>query len=321
MLRAEKISFNYPSQSGFKGIRELTIFADRGEFVSILGKSGSGKTTLLKCIYGLEDISCGKIIFNAEEVFGPSRNLIPGHAQMKLVSQDFYVLENHSVQENISEKLSGYNDLYKAKRINELLSILQLKAFENKKANQLSSGQRQRLSIARALADFPELLLLDEPFSNLDPVMKDAILTYIRKQAKKNKSTVIMVTHQAEETLKFSDKIIVLKEGKIVQQGAPDELYFFPKNMEVARFFGKAFRLKNFDSRLKILRPSYFEESNEKDSQLKVHTENELFCGNFYEVNGKDENKNSVSFYSENPIAQTRKEVFLKLRQNLSLKI
>lgn len=318
ILTVEEISFNYPSQNSFKGIRDLSFSVAEGEFVSILGKSGSGKTTLLKCIYGLEELESGSIHFLGEKVLGPSYHLIPGQKGMSLVSQDFYVLENHTLAENISEKLSGYTPEYKHKRTRELLTILQLKPFEYKKARELSSGQRQRLSIARALAEFPKLILLDEPFSNLDAGMKDDLLTYIRKEAKKKKSSVIMVTHQAEETLKFSDQIIVLKDGKIAQQGTPEQVYYFPKNMEIARLFGKAFRVKAFNSDLKILRPEYFELSNEDDSQLKVEVKNDLFCGGCFEVSGEDENKNVISFYSENPIADERKNVFLKLREKIT---
>jgi ABC-type Fe3+/spermidine/putrescine transport system ATPase subunit len=317
MLNLDRVSFNYPGQSGFKGIRKISFSAGAGEFISILGKSGSGKTTLLKCIYGLEDASEGKILFQGSEVKGPSFNLVPGHEGMGLVSQEFYVLENHSVAENISDKLAGFNEAWKLKRCAGLLRLLGLKDFQNKKAKELSSGQRQRLSIARALALFPKLLLLDEPFSNLDPELKDSILDYIRKEAKKNKSTVIMVTHQAEETLKFSDRIIILKEGKIVQQGSPDEVYFHSKSIEIARLFGKAFRLKNFSSEVKILRPEYLEASDENEGSLKVSVEKDLFRGNCYEVSGTDENKNAISFYSENPMAQNRKEVYLKLREGL----
>ncbi len=316
-LSVENISFNYPSQQSFKGIRNLSFQVEAGEFISILGKSGSGKTTLLKCIFGLEEITEGNIFFIGKKVLGPSYNLIPGEKGMSLVSQDFYVLENHTVGENISDKLSGYDNSYKHRRIKELLTVLQLKAFENKKANELSSGQRQRLSIARALAEFPRLLLLDEPFSNLDAGLKDSLLNYIRKETKKKKASVIMVTHQAEETLKFSDQIIILKEGKIVQQGSPEKVYFHPKNMEIARLFGKAFRVKDFSSDFKILRPEYFEVSNEKDSQLKVEAKDDLFCGSCFEISAEDENNNSISFYSENPVAEKRKEVFLKLRKSV----
>ncbi|MFN5460617.1 MAG: ABC transporter ATP-binding protein [Bacteroidota bacterium] len=316
-LSLNNLAFNYPNQNSFDGLKHINFEVAKGEFVAILGKSGSGKSTLLKCIYGIEDLNGGEIFFCEEKVFGPSRNLIPGTEGMSLVSQEFYVLENHTVTENILDKLAGYSNDFKLKRLKEILSVLQLKPFESKKAKELSSGQRQRLSIARALADFPKLLLLDEPFSNLDAGLKDDLLNYIRRKAKSSQTAVIMVTHQAEDALRFSDKIIVLKEGKCIQQGTPEDVYYRPKSMEVARLFGKAFRLKNAHSKIKVFRPEYFEPGNKKDNLLKIEVKENNFCGGCFEISGKDESNNSISFYSENPISENRKEVFLKLRRNL----
>ena len=320
-LTVHQLFFNYPNQNAFSGLKQLSLTAKKSEFIAVLGKSGCGKSTLLKCIFGMEDVNSGEIMFCGERVYGPSRNLLPGHDGMSLVSQDFYVLENHSVTENITDKLAGYSDAYKAKRVREILNILQLKPFEFKKARELSSGQRQRLSIGRALAVFPKLLLLDEPFSNLDAGLKDSLLNYIRNEAKKNNTSVIMVTHHAEDALKFSDKIVILKDGKCIQQGKPEEVYFKPKSMEVARLFGKAFRLKNASTPNKLLRPEYFEQGTKNDSILKIEVSESSFCGGCFEVSGKDDHDNQISFYSENPIAENRKEVFLKFRENLLGKI
>ena len=321
LLKAKNISFNYPNQNSFKGLRNINLEIKKGEFLSIVGKSGCGKSSLLKCIYGLEDLDSGEIFFCNEKVFGPSRNLIPGHKEMGLVSQEFYVLENHTVSENVTDKLSGYSEAYKQKRVKEILTVLQLKPFENKKARELSSGQRQRLSIARALANFPKLLLLDEPFSNLDSGLKDELLNYIRKKAKLNDTSVIMVTHQSEEALKFSDNIAVLKDGKCIQYGDPENVYYFPKSLEVARLFGKAFRIKNAQSKIKVFRPEYFEAGTKQNSLIKIEVNENNFCGGCFEISGKDEENNSISFYSENPISEKRKEIFLKLRGNLLGKI
>ncbi|NBQ47783.1 MAG: ATP-binding cassette domain-containing protein, partial [Sphingobacteriia bacterium] len=155
------------------------------KILAIAGKSGSGKTTLLKCIYGLTDLSAGQVEMDGRLVAGPSYQLIPGDEDMSLVSQDFYVLDNHTVAENISDKLIGYTDAYKSRRTAALLSLLELGALRDRRARDLSSGQKQRVAIARALAVMPRLLLLDEPFSNLDHLLTQKLFDFILKEVRK----------------------------------------------------------------------------------------------------------------------------------------
>ena len=178
ILAVNKISFNYPNSTQFKGISSVSLTAEPGKILAIIGKSGSGKTTLLKCIYGLEDLQAGQITLGNKLVLGPAYHLIPGHEDMRFVSQDFYVLDNHTVEENIKDKLAGYTDEYKQKRTNQLLRLLDLTHYKNLKAITLSSGQKQRVAIARSLAEFPKVLLLDEPFSNLDLPLRDKIFNH-----------------------------------------------------------------------------------------------------------------------------------------------
>ncbi|MCE3260182.1 MAG: transporter ATP-binding protein, partial [Bacteroidetes bacterium] len=146
--------------------------------MALLGKSGSGKTTLIKCIYGLEDLAEGEVLINGERVLGPAYTLMPGHKGMSLVSQDFYVLDNHTVEENIWDKLIGITNESKLKRSTQLLKLLDLLNLRNTKARFLSSGQKQRVAIARALAIIPDVLLLDEPFSNLDKILTDKLFSF-----------------------------------------------------------------------------------------------------------------------------------------------
>jgi ABC-type sugar transport system ATPase subunit len=182
-----------------------------------VGKSGSGKTTLLKCIYGLQDLQSGEILFNNERVLGPAYNLIPGHIDMKLVSTGFVLLEHHTVYENIVDILIGYHDDYKKKKVGELLRLIEMTALRDKKVNTLSDGQRQRVALAKAICIFPKLLLLDEPFSNLDIILKEKIFTYIQKKLKQHKSSCIIVTHRLDEVLSSANYIGVVKEGKLLQ--------------------------------------------------------------------------------------------------------
>ena len=209
-----------------------------GEILALLGPSGEGKTTLIKCIYGLVDLDAGEIIFNRHKVLGPSFNLIPGYPDMKLVSQDYYVLDNHTVEENRKDVLIGKTDDYKQARSKKILRLLELEPIKDLTAKNLSSGQKQRVAIARALASFPKLLLLDEPFSNLDKILKDKLFAFIIHEAKKKKSGVILITHLAEEALKFADRIAVIVTGGIVQSGEKNKVYYQPRNLKVARILG-----------------------------------------------------------------------------------
>lgn len=198
--------------------------------MAIVGKSGSGKTTLLKCIYGLEDLSQGEVHLDSEKILGPAFNLIPGHEEMKLVSQDFYVLENHTVEENIFDKLIGFTDEAKNKRATRLLHLLELNFLRNTRAKYLSSGQKQRVAIARALAIMPKVLLLDEPFSNLDHLLTEKLFSFVLKEVKKGNTSVLLITHWSEEALKYADSVTIIDDGKVLQTGEKWDVYYKPKN-------------------------------------------------------------------------------------------
>lgn len=259
-----------------------------------MGPSGEGKTTLVKCIYGLEDVSEGEIIFNNQKVLGPSYNLIPGYPDMKLVSQDYYVLDNHTVEENIKDMLIGYTDEYKEKRNRKILKLLELESIRHLKAKNLSSGQKQRVAIARALTAFPKLLLLDEPFSNLDKILKDKLFDFIIHEAQKKQCGVILITHQAEEALKYSDRIALVIGGRIAQIGKKEQVYYKPKNLKIAKILGdynviEAGDFAKSSSYFKIkkrvlLRPNQFSDAVKKDADILVTVLNCFFNGKCYEL-------------------------------------
>lgn len=199
----------------------------------IAGKSGSGKTTLLKSIYGLTDLFGGEILFEEKKVLGPAFNLIPGHSEMKLVSTGYALLEHHTVYENIADVLSGYHDDFKQKKISELLRLTEMTGFSNKKVNTLSDGQRQRVALCKAICLFPKLLLLDEPFSNLDIILKEKIFTYIKKKLKQHDSSCIIVSHRLDEVLKTADYLGIVKNGKLIQLDTYRNIKKHPANKYV----------------------------------------------------------------------------------------
>jgi iron(III) transport system ATP-binding protein len=199
----------------------------------IAGKSGSGKTTLLKSIYGLTDLHAGEIFFETKKVLGPAFNLIAGHADMKLVSTGYALLEHHTVYENIADVLVGYHDDFKRKKITELLRLTEMQGFKDKKVSTLSDGQRQRVALAKAICLFPKLLLLDEPFSNLDIILKEKIFGYIKKKLKQRGSSCIIVSHRLDEVLKTADYLGIVKDGKLIQLDTYRNLKRSPANKYV----------------------------------------------------------------------------------------
>jgi ABC-type Fe3+/spermidine/putrescine transport system ATPase subunit len=277
--------------------------------LTILGKSGCGKSTLLKCIYGLIDLQKGSVIFNGEPVLGPSYNLIPGHAQFKLVSQDSILLENCTVEENIKDQLSGYTNEYKSARTEEVLLAVDLKKHAQKKANQLSSGQRQRLCIARAITEFPKLLLLDEPFSNLDFYRRDKLFTFIRKNLKENNSSCIYVTHHPQEAIRYANEVMIIEEGKITAYGKPEIIYKHPQSLEIARLFGPVYlldkKLITISNKLHaltnkiLIRPEQLyliKEANAKIPQIKGEVEAYYFSGYRYDIQVRLSNRKLITF-------------------------
>ena len=185
---------------------------------------------MLKCIYGLQDLESGQIIFNDERVYGPARHLIPGHSDMKLVSTGYALLEHHTIYENIADVLIGYHEDYKKKKVTELLRLTELTVFRDKKVHTLSDGQRQRVALAKAICIFPKLLLLDEPFSNLDIILKEKIFTYIQKKLKQHKASCIIVTHRLDEVLSSANYLGIIKNGKLVQLDTYKKIKKAPKN-------------------------------------------------------------------------------------------
>lgn len=323
ILTVKKISFNYPDSTQFKGINNVSLNVEEGKILAIIGKSGSGKTTLLKCIYGLEDLHTGQITIDNRLVLGPAYNLIPGHEDMRFVSQDFYVLDNHTVEENIKDKLMGYTDEYKQKRANALLRLLDLTSFRNLKAVTLSSGQKQRVAIARSLAEFPKILLLDEPFSNLDLPLRDKIFTYIRQQIKKENSSVILVTHQPEEALRYADEVAVMENGKLIQHDKTFNVYYQPKTKNVAALMGRYFVLEQDDltsSKIKLPKTQTYIRPNQLqivDSKAKAHIEvtvtNVFFNGYGFEYFAETKLGHQIYFYSKDNTIQIDDSVFLKV--------
>lgn len=201
--------------------------------IAIAGETGSGKSTLLKAIGGLLQPDKGEIYFEGVRVKGPAEKLIPGHPGIAYLSQHYELLNNYRVEELLSYANELPNEdanaLYKICEINHLLE---------RRTDKLSGGEKQRIAMARLLISSPSLLLLDEPFSNLDLIHKNTLKNVIRYIGERLKISCIICSHDPLDTLSWADEIIVLQKGKIVQQGKPEEIYRHPVNEYVAELFG-----------------------------------------------------------------------------------
>jgi ABC-type Fe3+/spermidine/putrescine transport system ATPase subunit len=236
MLEVKKVSLNYTTVNV---VNNVSISINSGERLVILGPSGCGKTTLLKAISGFHPILKGSIKFNGQKIIDPREQLVPGHDLIKLVNQDFKLDDYHTVEENIRHRLLQFDKDYLTTRVEELLTLTELSKFKDSKAITLSGGQKQRLAIVRALADEPELLLLDEPFNQLDYHLKHKIESYILAYLTKYSISAILVSHNGEEAMRWADKIAFMKKGKIVRVDSSENFYNNPYNKYEAGFFGK----------------------------------------------------------------------------------
>ena len=221
-----------------KVLNHISGTVKKGALISLVGMSGSGKTTLLKIIAGLVESDSGSIYLNKKKLQGPKEKLIAGHEEIKLVFQDYALKPNMSVEENLNYALLEYGEVYKKNRVEQLIEICGLESLRPQHPQELSGGQKQRVAFARALANEPEVILMDEPFSNLDPLTKQNLLIETKSLAKKTETTVILVTHDTRDAMEIADEIWVLQKGKIAQKGKPHEVYQYPKTPQIARLFG-----------------------------------------------------------------------------------
>jgi len=237
MLRIENVSFAYDDTPV---LEDIHLRIQRREHIALIGESGCGKSTLLKIIYGLVHLEQGEVFWEDEPVLGPAFNLVPGAPFMKYLSQDFDLMPFTTVTENISQYLSVFYPKELKKRTQELLELIGLTDFAHKKVKTLSGGQQQRVALARVLAQKPEVLLLDEPFSHIDNFLKNNLRRKIFKYLKDNGITCVVATHDYNDVLPFTDRVVVLRNHGIIAKERPMELYNNPRNLYIASLFGEA---------------------------------------------------------------------------------
>ena len=216
----------------------ISLEISKGEFITLLGSSGCGKTTTLRIIAGLEQPDAGSVWLDGREVTG----LEPNQRDVNTVFQNYALFPHMNVAENIGYglKLKKVPKSEIRKKVSQMLELVQLEGYERRKPSELSGGQKQRVAIARALVNNPKVLLLDEPLGALDLQLRRAMQIELKHLQKKLGITFIYITHDQEEAINMSDRIAVMRDGRIEQIGTPDEIYNHPKTSYVATFVGNA---------------------------------------------------------------------------------
>ncbi|EKO3809971.1 ABC transporter ATP-binding protein [Vibrio harveyi] len=309
-LSIQNLTCQYESQTV---LESLSLEVEQGQIVCLLGASGCGKTTLLKAIAGLLPLSSGQMSLNCLTIDDGKNWLPPEQRNIGMIFQDYALFPHLTVAENIAFGLKNETAQQKLLKVEEMLGLVHLKGFGDRYPHQLSGGQQQRVAIARSLAYKPDLLLLDEPFSNIDTQVRHELIREIRKIFKEQGVTAIFVTHSREEAFAFADKMAVMNHGVIEQYGTASELYYQPSSKFVADFLGggsylaaKRISESEFDTHLGVveanaqqdiktdgdcallLRPQHVQITADEESAIKVLEQHFMgdHCRYVIDVNG-----------------------------------
>ena len=303
LLEIRNLNFSHrPDQPLFQ---DLNVSIEKGKIVALVGESGCGKSTLLNLIYGYMDWQ-GDIIFDGKTLLGPKGNIVPGESEMKFVAQHYDLMPYATVAENVGKFISNINLKAKKEKVMELLDVVGMQEFADILPKYLSGGQQQRVAIARALSVTPKLLLLDEPFSNLDYSRKlelrEKLFSYVIKEG----LSLIISTHDVQEVMPWLDEILFIQHGKIIQQDTPQNAYLNPKNQYVARLFGEVNIISDEEKQsLQLSKNFYFPpDITISESGIPCKVLESRFAGSYYwtkvDYKGKD-----LIVYTPNKVEET----------------
>ncbi|RTL47783.1 MAG: ABC transporter ATP-binding protein [Sphingobacteriales bacterium] len=232
-LQVEKINKRYNQHNDHWILQDISFEQKHHQKIALSGASGAGKTTLLKIIAGWEQPDAGTIYFKGNKVKGPDEQLLPGHKGIAFLSQHFELRNNYTIAE-----ILDYNNQLEKQAAETLFAICRIEHLLHRKTNEVSGGERQRVALARLLITQPQLIILDEPFSNLDFDHKQILKTVLAEIAQSKELNFIMASHDPADTLPWADTIVILENGHIIQQGSPHEIYYRPVNTYSAGLFG-----------------------------------------------------------------------------------
>lgn len=304
LLEINNLNFSYSVEKPL--FQNLNLRFDEGKIIALAGESGCGKSTLLSLIYGLLDWQSGDIIFDGKKLFGPKGNLVPGEAKMKFVAQNFDLMPYATVSENVGKFISNINLAKKRETVAELLEVVGLEEFANVLPKYLSGGQQQRVAIARALSVLPKLLILDEPFSNLDFSRKIELREKLFRYVKQQHISLIISTHELQDIIPWLDEIVVLQNGQIIQEGNPEQAFRNPYNAYVAKLFGEVNIFNAYETAdFQLPKFSYYpKEIRISETGFEAEVLESRFAGNHYWNKVKAKNKELV-IYTDQKIEDT----------------
>lgn len=315
----ENVSKKYPLMQEL-AVNQVSLHIEKGKTLALLGESGSGKTTLLRLLAGLEQLTEGKIRVHNTTVSAKTaqENIFvkPEKRKIGMFFQNYALFPHLNVAENIAYGLDKTTD--KATRIAEMLELVELQNYQKRYPHELSGGQQQRIALARALAPRPSLLLLDEPFSNLDEQLKLQVRKDIKTIIEQSQTTSILVTHDLQDALALADTLAVMRNGKIEQLGTAQELYQTPQTHYVATLFGK---VQNISPTV-FTRPEWItlREKSIKESDLEVEISAINFQGNAYQVSVKDKVANQYQILSPTYISfEVGQKMYIDIKKTFSL--
>ncbi|MGU3373538.1 sulfate/molybdate ABC transporter ATP-binding protein [Chryseobacterium sp. M5A1_1a] len=305
LLEINNLFFSHTKENPL--FQNLNLRFEAGKIIALAGESGCGKSTLLGLIYGLLDWESGEIIFNGNRLLGPKGNLVPGESEMKFVAQNFDLMPYATVAENVGKFISNINLTKKRETVMELLEVVGLQEFADILPKYLSGGQQQRVAIARALSVLPKLLILDEPFSNLDFPRKIELRERLFRYVKQHQISLVISTHELQDIMPWLDQIVILQNGRLIQNDSPEETYRNPYNLYVAKLFGEVNIFNETEAiDFGLSKPTYYpKEIKISETGLEAEVLESRFAGNYYWNKIKARNKELIVYTDDkliNPV-------------------
>ncbi len=296
MLEVLNVSLSYNTPV----LKNISFKVKKGQIMGLVGKSGAGKSSLLNVLAGHLTPNEGEVFLDGDKLTNPIDLLVPGYEQIKIVSQDYHLDPYHTIEENIREALISLPEWDKVKRLKQLMKLLKLENIADIKAIEASGGEQQRLSIARAIALKPSILLLDEPFSNLDAQLRANLFDHILKLRERENMTIIIVSHDGQDVLGLSDFIYFLNNGKLSSRKTPFNAYYNLSHLGNSKLFGIVNQIQFQEKKIRF-RTNEFEDGTD----IQINYQNSIFLGTHYLNYFSTKNKEQIILSSSFPMANT----------------